>query len=61
MITLPGVGPVHPVALLIALVAGLVVFLIFRGVLHAFHFVLQLGCLLIVVVGVLLILRNVIK
>jgi hypothetical protein len=61
MITLPGVGPVQPVVLLIALVAGFVIFLLFRGILRAFHFILQLGCLAIVVVGVIFILRNVIK
>lgn len=61
MITLPGVGSVHPATLLIALVVGFVVFFLFRSVLRAFHFVLQLGCLALVVVAVIFVLRNVIK
>jgi hypothetical protein len=61
MITLPGVGPVQPIVLVLALVAGLVVFLLFRGILRAFHFIFQFGCLALVVVAVIFILRNVIK
>lgn len=61
MITLPGIGPVNPVVLAIALVAGLLVFLLFRGILRAFHFIFQFGCLALVVIAVIFILRNVIR
>lgn len=61
MITLPGIGPVNPVVLVIALVAGLLVFLLFRGILRAFHFIFQFGCLALVVIAVIFILRNVIR
>jgi hypothetical protein len=60
-IILPGIGPVNPAVLVLAFIAGFIAFLLFRTVFRFLHFIFHLGCLAIVVVAVIFLLKNVIK
>jgi len=50
-----------PIMILIAVIVGLLAFFLFRTLFRTVHFVFQLGCLVIVVLVVLYILRSVLK
>lgn len=50
-----------PVMIFVAVVVGLVAFFVFRTVFRTVNFVFQLGCLVVVALAVLFILRSVLK
>ena len=58
---LPAVDTSSPVVIIVAIVAGLIAFVVLRTVFRVLNTLLGLGCLVIVAVAVYLILRTVIK
>ena len=54
-------GATNPVVIIVAIIAGLIAFFVFRTFFRALNFVFHLGCLALVAVVVFLILRSVIK
>ena len=50
-----------PIMIFVAVIVGLLVFFLLRTLIRSLHFIIQLGCLAIVIVGVLYLLRTVIK
>jgi hypothetical protein len=62
---LPDIGQLlataDPIMLLIAVIAGVLAFFLFRTLFRTVNFVFQLGCLVIVALAVLYILRSVLK
>ena len=58
---LQAAGTTNPLVIVLAIIAGLVAFFLFRTVSRALNLVFHLGCLVIVAGAVFLILRNMIK
>jgi len=54
-------GATNPLVIVLAIIAGLVAFFVFRTVFRALNLVFHLGCLVIVAGVVFLILRSMIK
>jgi hypothetical protein len=52
---------VDPLTIVVAVVVGLVLFFLLRAIIRTFHFVVQLGCLAIIIVGILYLLQSAIK
>jgi hypothetical protein len=62
---LPDIGQLlataSPAVILVAVIVGVLVFFLLRFVVRSFHIIIQLGCLVIVVLAVIYILRSVLK
>jgi hypothetical protein len=53
--------PTNPLVIVVAIIAGVIAFFVFRIFFRALNLIFHLGCLALVAVAVFFILRNIIK